>query len=64
MTEAAVRSLPVSEREERPSEAWCADITCLPMGRGFHFPVVIMDRMTCTVLACPISNMSEADFCV
>jgi len=38
-------------RVERPNQVWCADITCLPMRRGFLDLVAIMDRFTRKVLA-------------
>ena len=48
----------------RPGQVWCADITYLPMRRGFLYLVVIMDWHTRKVLAWRISNTLEADFCV
>ena len=49
---------------ERPNQVWCADITYLPMRRGFLYLVAIMDWFTRTVLAWRISNTLEADFCI
>jgi hypothetical protein len=43
-------------RVDRPNQVWCADITCLPMRRGFLYLVAIMDRHTRKVLAWRISN--------
>lgn len=40
----------------RPNQVWCADITCLPMRKGFLYVVAIMDWFTRKVLAWPISN--------
>jgi putative transposase len=51
-------------RVERPNQVWCADITYLPMRRGFLYLVAIMDWRTRKVLAWRISNTLEADFCV
>ncbi len=51
-------------RVERANQVWCADITYLPMRRGFLYLVVIMDWATRKVLAWRISNTLEADFCV
>ena len=51
-------------RVERPNQVWCADITYLPMRRGFLYLVAIMDWHTRKVLAWRISNTLEADFCV
>lgn len=46
------------------SRFWCADITYLPMRRGFLYLVAIMDWHTRKVLAWRISNTLEAGFCV
>ena len=51
-------------RVDRPNQVWCADITYLPMRRGFLYLVVIMDWHTRKVLAWRISNTLEAEFCV
>jgi len=51
-------------RVDRPNQVWCADITYLPMRRGFLYLVVIMDWHTRKVLAWRISNTLEAGFCV
>ena len=51
-------------RVDRPNQVWCADITYLPMRRGFLYLVAIMDWYTRKVLAWRISNTLEADFCV
>ena len=51
-------------RVDRPGQVWCADITYLPMRRGFLYLVAIMDWFTRKVLAWRISNTLEADFCV
>ena len=51
-------------RVERPNQVWCADITYVPMRRGFLCLVAIMDWHTRKVLAWRISNRLEADFCV
>ena len=45
-------------------QVWAADITYLPMRRGFLYLVAIMDWRTRKVLAWRISNTLEADFCV
>jgi putative transposase len=51
-------------RVDRPNQVWCADITYLPMRRGFLYLVAIMDWHTRKVLAWRISNTLETDFCV
>jgi putative transposase len=51
-------------RVERPNQVWCADITYLPMRKGFLYLVAIVNWFTRKVLAWRISNTLEADFCV
>ena len=51
-------------RVARPNQAWAADITYLPMARGFHYLVAIMDWHIRYVVAWRLSNTLEADFCV
>lgn len=47
-----------------PDEVWCADITYIPMGRGFMYLVAVMDWFSRYVLTWEVSNTMEADFCV
>ena len=49
---------------ERPNQVWAADITYIPMARGFLYLVAIMDWHSRRVLAWRLSNMMTADFCV
>jgi putative transposase len=49
---------------ERPNQVWCADVTYIPMRRGFLYLVAIMDWASRKVLAWRLSNTMEADFCV
>ena len=51
-------------RIDRPNQVWCADITYIPMRKGFLYLVAIMDWFTRKVLAWRISNTLEADFCL
>ena len=51
-------------RINRPNQVWCADITYLPMRKGFLYLVAIMDWFTRKVLAWRISNTLEAEFCI
>jgi putative transposase len=51
-------------RVEGPNQVWCADITYIPMRRGFLYLVAIMDWHSRKVLAWRISNTQEAAFCV
>jgi putative transposase len=48
----------------RPNQVWCADITYLPMRRGFLYLVAIMDWASRKVLAWRLSNTMDAEFCV
>jgi putative transposase len=49
---------------ERPNRVWCADITYIPVQRGFLYLVAIMDWATRHVLAWRLSNTMDASFCV
>ena len=49
---------------ERPNQVWCADITYIPVQRGFLYLVAIMDWATRHVLAWRLSNTMDAAFCV
>jgi putative transposase len=45
-------------------QVWCADVTYIPMRRGFLYLVVVMDWASRKVLSWRLSNTLEADFCV
>lgn len=47
----------------RPNQVWCADITYIPMKRGFLYLVAVMDWYSRKVLSWRISNTMEADLC-
>jgi putative transposase len=49
---------------ERPNQVWAADITYLPLARGFAYLVAILDLASRKVLAFRVSNTMAADFCV
>jgi putative transposase len=49
---------------DRPNQVWCADITYLPMQRGFLYLVAVMDWATRKVLAWRVSNTMEVEFCL
>lgn len=51
-------------RIDRPNQAWAADITYLPIGRGFLYLVAIMDWASRAVLAWRLSNTMDVAFCV
>ncbi len=48
----------------RPNQVWAADITYIPMARGFLYLVTIMDWYSRYVLAWRLSNTLDVDFCV
>ena len=50
-------------RVTRPNQVWAADITYLPMARGFLYLVAIMDWHSRYVVAWRLSNTLEAGFC-
>lgn len=49
---------------DRPNQVWAADITYLPIGRGFLYLVAIMDWASRAVLAWRLSNSMDVSFCV
>ena len=49
---------------ERPNQVWCADVTYIPMRRGFLYLVAIMDWASRKVLAWRLSNTMDTEFCV
>ena len=49
---------------DRPDQVWCADITYIPVQRGFLYLVAVMDWATRHVLAWRLSNTLDARFCV
>ena len=50
-------------RVTRPNQVWAADITYLPMARGFLYLVAVMDWHSRYVVAWRLSNTLEAGFC-
>jgi putative transposase len=48
----------------RPNQVWAADITYIPMQKGFMYLVVIMDWYSRHILAWRLSNTLENDFCL
>lgn len=49
---------------ERANQVWCADITYIPVRRGFLYLVAVMDWASRQVLAWRLSNTLDARFCV
>lgn len=46
-----------------PGQVWCADVTYIPMWRGFLHLVAVMDWYSRKVLSWRLSNTLEASFC-
>jgi len=55
-----LRNLDIS----RANQVWAADITYIPMARGFCYLVAIMDWASRKVLAWRLSNTLDTSFCV
>jgi putative transposase len=53
-----------SLRIDRPNQVWAADITYLPIGRGFLYLVAIMDWASRAVLSWRLSNTMDVSFCL
>ena len=49
---------------DRPNQVWAADITYMPIGRGFLYLVAIIDWASRAVLAWRLSNTMDVSFCV
>ena len=49
---------------ERPNQVWAADITYIPLPRGFLYLVAVIDWASRAVLSWRLSNTMDASFCV
>jgi putative transposase len=49
---------------DHPNQVWAADITYIPMARGFMYLVAVMDWNSRKVLSWRLSNTLDTDFCV
>lgn len=49
---------------DRPNQVWAADVTYVPLEKGFAYLVVILDWYSRKVLSWRLSTTLEADFCV
>ena len=49
---------------ERVNQVWCADITYIPMAKGFVYLVAVMDWFSRRVLAWRVSISMDTSFCV
>jgi putative transposase len=48
----------------RPNQVWAADITYIPMAKGFLYLVAIIDWYSRYVVSWRLSNTIDADFCI
>jgi putative transposase len=55
-----LRGLDITEA----NHVWCADITYIPMARGFCYLVAVMDWASRKVLSWRLSNTQDVSFCV
>ena len=53
-----------SQTIERSNQAWCADITYIPVQGGFFYLVAVMDWASRRVLAWRLSNTLDTCFCL
>jgi putative transposase len=49
---------------ERPNQVWAADITYIPMSRGFMYLVAVMDWYSRKILSWRVSNTLDTEFCI
>ena len=49
---------------DRPNQVWAADITYIPMRRGFLYLVAVIDWFSRKVLAWRVANTLSTDFCL
>ena len=49
---------------DHPNQVWCADITYIPMAKGFVYLVAVMDWFSRRVLSWRVSIGMDSDFCV
>jgi putative transposase len=49
---------------DRPNQVWAADITYIPIGRGFLYLAAVIDWASRAVLSWRLSNTMDASFCV
>ena len=48
----------------KPNQAWCTDITYIPMGMGHLYLIAVMDWYSRYVLSWELSNSLDSSFCV
>jgi putative transposase len=49
---------------DRPNQVWAADITYIPVGRGFLYRAAIIDWASRAVLSWRLSNTMDVSFCI
>ena len=49
---------------DRPNQVWAADVTYIPIAKGFLYLVAIIDWYSRKVLSWRLSNTMDADFCI
>jgi len=49
---------------DHPNQVWCADITYIPLAKGFGYLVAVMDWFSRKVLSWRFSNTMDQQFCV
>ena len=49
---------------ERPNQVWCADITYIPLAKGFLYLVAVMDAWSRKMLAWRLSNTMDVQLCL
>jgi len=49
---------------DRSNQVWCADITYVPLAKGFVYLVAVMDWFSRYVLSWELSNTMETGFCL
>jgi putative transposase len=49
---------------DRPNQVWCADITYIPMAKGFVYLVAVMDWFSRRVLSWRVSITLDTAFCI
>ena len=49
---------------DRPNQVWCADITYIPMAKGFVYLIAVMDWFSRRVLAWRVSTDMDKAFCI
>ena len=52
------------EKIERANQVWAADITYIPMSKGFLYLAAVMDWYSRKVLSWRVSNSMDTEFCV